>query len=92
MVPPRWVVEHDQKESWPALKSRHADFVFGHHDLVLHNLLFSTRTLEVLVLLDLEECGYSPAKGQQWKVDRAGQFELYEDMDLIRRHIELIGG
>ncbi len=92
VIPPRWVAEHDTRESWPVLSSRRADFVFCHHDLVLHNLLFSTKTLEVLALVDLEECGYFPAEVQQWKVDRAGQFELYEDMDLVRRHIELIGG
>lgn len=92
VIPPRWVAEHDNREHWPVLTSRQADFVLCHHDLVLHNLLLCTRTLEVLALVDMEECGFFPPEVQQWKYDRAGQFGLYEDMELVQEHIRLIGG
>ncbi|KAJ9158113.1 hypothetical protein NKR19_g3601 [Coniochaeta hoffmannii] len=92
VIPPRWVVEYDKRERWPVLRSGRAEFVFCHHDLVPHNLLLSTRTLEVLALVDIEECGYFPAEVQQWKCDRAGQFDLYEEMELVQKHIRLIGG
>lgn len=92
VVPPRWVLEHDNRECWPVLTSSREDFVFHHHDLVLHNLLIDTRTLEVLALTDTEECGYFPPELQQWKYDRLGQFGLYEDMALVREQIRLISG
>ncbi|KAF2254765.1 hypothetical protein BU26DRAFT_144847 [Trematosphaeria pertusa] len=92
VIPPRWVSESDTRETWPVLSSRQADFVFCHHDLVLHNMLFCTQTLDVLALVDMEECGFFPPEVQQWKYDRAGQFELYENMDLVQKHIQLIGG
>jgi hypothetical protein len=94
VIPPRWVAEHDDRTRWPVLHSSdgQARFVFCHHDLVLHNMLFCTRTLGVLALVDMEECGYFPREVQQWKHDRAGQFSLYEDMNLVREHIQLIGG
>ncbi|KAF2241388.1 hypothetical protein BU26DRAFT_525218 [Trematosphaeria pertusa] len=92
VIPPRWVSHHDKREAWRVLESPQADFVFCHNDLVLHNMLFCTQTLKVLALVDMEDCGYFPPEVQQWKRDRTGQFGLYEDMDLVRRHIQLIGG
>ena len=91
VIPPRWVVEHDKREDWPVLSSQGA-FVFCHHDLVIHNMLFCTETLRVLALVDMEECGFFPAEVQQWKYDRWGQFTLYEDKDLVSKHIKLISG
>ncbi|RKU48060.1 hypothetical protein DL546_008126 [Coniochaeta pulveracea] len=92
VVPPRWVLEHDKRETWPVLTSEREEYVFTHQDLVLHNLLIDTRTLEVLALLDTEECGYFPPELQQWKHDRPGQFTLYQDMELVREHIRLLSG
>ncbi|KAI1313156.1 hypothetical protein F5Y03DRAFT_156620 [Xylaria venustula] len=92
VVPPRWVLEHDQRNSWPVVTSELEEYVFVHHDLVVHNLLFHTQTLEVLALVDMEECGYFPPELQQWKYDRVGQFSLYEDGNLVRRDIRLLSG
>lgn len=92
VVPPRWVTEHNGRKSWPVLTSEREEYVFTHHDLVLHNLLIDTRTLDVLALLDTEECGYFPPEMQQWKRDRPGQFDLYEDKELVREHIRLLSG
>ncbi|KAF1963625.1 hypothetical protein CC80DRAFT_394835, partial [Byssothecium circinans] len=66
VIPPRWVYENDERVSWPVLSSPEYDFVFCHNDLVIHNMLFSLETLEVLALLDMEECGYFPPEIQQW--------------------------
>jgi hypothetical protein len=92
VIPPRWVSEHDRRESWPVRTSSRAEFVFCHNDLVLHNLVFCTRTLRVLALVDMEDCGYFPPEVQQWKYDKAGQCELYEDMALVEGHIKAIDG
>ena len=51
VVPPRWVLEYDKRESWPVLTSEWEEHVFIHHDLVPHNLLIHTQTLEVLALV-----------------------------------------
>ncbi|KAK0629190.1 hypothetical protein B0T17DRAFT_615002 [Bombardia bombarda] len=92
VVPPRWVLEHDKRESWPVLTSDDEEYVFTHHDLVLHNLLIHTQTLKVLALVDMEECGYFPRGLQQWRYDRPGQFELYANANLVQEHIRLLGG
>jgi hypothetical protein len=92
VVPPRWVIEYDKRKSWPVLTSDREEYVFTHHDLVLHNLLIHTQTLEVLALVDMEECGYFPPELQQWQYDRPGQFSLYENSNLVQEHIRLLSG
>lgn len=92
VVPPRWVLEYDTRKCWPVLTSEREEYIFTHHDLVLHNLLVDTQTLKVLALVDMEECGYFHPELQQWRYDRPGQFGLYEDKQLVQKHIRLLSG
>jgi hypothetical protein len=59
VMPPRWVIDTDDRLEWPVKTSSTADFVFVLHDLVDHNILVDTCTFEVRALVDLEESGSS---------------------------------
>lgn len=90
VIPPRWVLAVDKRERWEVKRSHHREFVFVLHDLVQHNLRLSSKTLEVVMLVDTEESGFFPREMQQWKFDRIGQGSLYRDKDLVERDIALL--
>lgn len=65
VMPPRWVIDSDNRLEWPVKTSLTAEFVFVLHDLVDHNILIDTRTFQVRALVDLEESGFFPPEMQQ---------------------------
>ncbi|KAK2595525.1 hypothetical protein QQS21_006753 [Conoideocrella luteorostrata] len=90
VMPPRWVIGMDDRLYWPVKWSTEPEYVFTLHDLVDHNILVDDSTLEVRALVDGEEGGFFPAEMQQWRFNRAGQFEIYDDICLVKRHISLL--
>jgi len=90
VIPPRWVMAVDKRKQWKVKTSRSPDFVFVLHDLVQHNLLLSSDSLEVAMLVDTEESGFFPPEMQQWKFDRIGQGSLYRDKNLVARDLALL--
>lgn len=84
------MLDKDTRAKWEVKKSTCPEFVFVLHDLVLHNFILSSETLEVLALCDVEESGFFPPEMQQWKFDWAGQGSLFEDEDLVERDIALL--
>jgi hypothetical protein len=90
VMPPRWVVEMDDRPIWRVKWSTEAEFLSTLHHLVYHNILLDSRTLEVRALVDGEEGAYCPMEMQQWRCNQAGQFAIYEDTDLVKRLISLL--
>lgn len=90
VMPPLWVIDQDDRLEWPVKTSPTDDFVFVLHDLVEHNILLDTRTLEVRALVDLEDSGFFPPEMQEWRETRLGQFDIYDDKELVKRHIRLL--
>ena len=50
VMPPRWVIDTDDRSEWPVKRSSSAEFVFVLHDLVENNILVDAQTLEVRAL------------------------------------------
>lgn len=90
VIPPRWVINSDERMEWPVKTSREMDFSFVLHDLTETNILVHVRTLEILALIDVEDSGFFPAEMQQWKETRQAQFGLFEDLDVVRRDVRLL--
>ncbi|MCJ1425040.1 hypothetical protein MMC29_002928 [Sticta canariensis] len=90
VIPPRWVMEADNRDYWPVKTSSRMNYSFVLHDLTEPNILVDYRTLEVLALIDVEESGYFQPEMQQWQVTREAQFELYENMEVVNRDINLL--
>lgn len=80
----------DKRERWEVKTSRFKGHVFVLHDLVQHNLLLSSETLEGVKLVDIEESGFVPPEMPQWKFDRIGQGSLYRDKALVTRDLALL--
>lgn len=90
VLPPRWVLEHDNRTEWPPKTSSTYEYVFCHNDLTANNIMLDSNTLEVKALFNWEDSGYFPPEVQQWKYTRFNQFGLYDDLDTVRRHVALI--
>lgn len=71
-MPPRWVIEMDDRLDWPVKQSLSVNSVFILYDLVDHNILVDVRTLVIRALVDGEEAGYFPKEMQQWQFNREG--------------------
>ncbi|KAK0629191.1 hypothetical protein B0T17DRAFT_615003 [Bombardia bombarda] len=65
VVPPRWVRMADGRERWEVKTGEEDEFVFVLHNLGPENLLLNRQTLQVAVLVNVEEAGYFPEEMQQ---------------------------
>ena len=90
VLPPRWVTAVDQRERWKPKTNPSANLVFVLHDLVLHNFQLWIHNLEVACCVDVEVSGFFEEEMQRWEYDRFGQGRLYQDEQLVARHIELL--
>jgi hypothetical protein len=92
VIPPLWVMHHDEKAYWPPKKSESGKekYVFCHGNLHGHVMLMHAETLHVMKIFDWEDAGYFPPEFQVWSVHRKDYEALYEDEEHRKRLTELM--
>jgi serine/threonine protein kinase len=90
VLPPPWILEHDERLHWEPKRANSAAYIFCHGDLAAHNIMIDPDTLEVVGFIDWENAGYFPPEFQVYFVDRESYWDYFRDTKRITDFVALI--
>jgi aminoglycoside phosphotransferase len=90
VLPPPWILEHDDRLHWEPKTATSASYTFCHGDLAAHNIMIEPRSLRVVGLFDWEYAGYFPPEFQVWFVDRESYWDYFRNTKRIEKFVALI--
>lgn len=90
VLPPPWILEHDERENWKPKTTNSASYVFCHGDLAAHNIMVDPETLKVVSIFDWEHAGYFPQEFQVWSVDRQDYWDYFRNKKKLEELVALI--
>jgi tRNA A-37 threonylcarbamoyl transferase component Bud32 len=90
VLPPPWILEHDERLHWQPKRAKLAAYIFCHGDLAAHNIMMDPNSLEVVAFLDWENAGYFPPEFQVFFVDRESYWDYFRDTKRITKFVALI--